>query len=345
MKITEAAKVLHTTPRTIRFYEEKELVRPRKGENDYRYYGEADLWKLQTILALREVGMSTGQIKGALEGEVDREAYLNLQRSALYEEWLQIKDMITTIDEMLSKQKETTLTTEDIFTLAHQLKVTKQMRKSWEDQWNFNEQAKKYDQSIKTTGYRFNVHEHYQEALGKVSELIKAAPEEWGVDIGTGTGNLAAKFIENGANIIGVDQSEEMLKVCSQKYPEMDLRHGHFLSLPVMDHQADFVVSSYALHHIPDQEKELALAEMNRVLMESGRIAIADLMFENEEEKVRVLSRYEQEGNQEAIEAIQDEYYADRSKLIDWFETQGYNVKAFQLNAILHVLYAEKGNA
>ncbi|WP_163528845.1 MerR family transcriptional regulator [Halobacillus ihumii] len=344
MKITEAAKTLHTTPRTIRFYEEQGLVKPRKGENDYRYYEETDLWKLQTILALREVGMSTGQIKEALEGEVNREAYLNLQRSALYEEWLQIKDMITTIDEMLSKQKETTLTTDDVFTLAHQLKVTKQMLKNWKDQWNFDEQAKEYDQSIKTTGYRFNVHEHYQEALTKVSELIEAAPEEWGVDIGTGTGNLAARFLENGANMIGVDQSEEMLKVCSQKHPKMDLRHGHFLSLPVMDHQVNFVVSSYALHHIPDQEKELALAEMDRVLAENGRIAIADLMFENKKEKDRTLALYEQEGNQEAVEAIQDEFYADRSILIDWFEKQGYAVETLQLNAILHVLYAEKRN-
>ncbi|UOQ92357.1 methyltransferase domain-containing protein [Halobacillus shinanisalinarum] len=344
MKITEAARTLHTTARTIRFYEEKGLVRPRKGENDYRYYKEVDLWKLQTILALREIGMSTGQIKEALEGEVDRKAYLDLQRSVLYEEWLQIKDMITTVDEMLIKQKESTLSTEDIFILAHQLKTMKQLRKSWEDQWNFNDQAEEYDQTLKTTGYRFNVHEHYHEALAKVNEIIEAVPGEWGVDIGTGTGNLAARFLEKGSNMIGIDQSEEMLKVCSKKHPKMDLRHGHFLSLPVMDNKVDFVVSSYALHHIPDQEKELALGEMDRVLAENGRIALADLMFKNAEEKDRVLAQFEQEGNREAVEAIHDEYYADRSKLINWFRKRGYHVESIQFNSILYILYAEKVN-
>ncbi|WP_281974964.1 MerR family transcriptional regulator [Halobacillus litoralis] len=337
MKITETAKMLHTTPRTIRFYEEKGLITPEKGENDYRYFQEEDLWKLQTILALREVGMSTAQIKASLEGD-NIQSYLDLQRSALYGEWIQIKDMITTLDQMIGESPGH----EDLLNLSQQLKEVKKMRKSWKDRWNFDEQAEEYDQTIKTTGYRFNVHEHYHVALSKVKDWVEPKPEELGVDIGTGTGNLAALFMDDGTTMIGVDQSEEMLKVCLKKYPELETRPGHFLSLPIMDHSTDFVVSSYALHHLQDAEKELALAEMDRILNDDGRIAIADLMFENEKEKQRILAQFEQEGNGEAVDAIHDEFYADLSKLVNWLEKEGYNVKTHQFNRILHLLYAEK---
>lgn len=339
MKIKEAANRLNTTPRTIRFYEEKGLVQPEKGENDYRYYNEADLWKLQTILALREVGMSTSKIKITLQDENEVRKYLNMQRSALFEEWLEIKDMISTLDQML---EQPSFSQEDIFTLANHLKDVKQKRKDWEDQWNFDRQAKDYDKSLKKSGFRFNVHEFYDEALDTALGFVKPVEGETGLDIGIGTGNLAERCLEGGASMIGVDQSEEMLKVCGEKHPAIDTRHGHFLALPLMDKQVDFIVSSYALHHLTDEEKLLALQEMDRVLDDGGRISIADLMFEDEVQKEAVMKRFEEEGNTEAIFAINDEYYGLRSQLSGWLEQHGYRVEVKRLSDILHVVYAVK---
>jgi len=297
LKIKEAASRLNTTPRTIRFYEEKGLIQPEKGENDYRYYNEADLWKLQTILALREVGMSTSKIKRTLQDENEVRKYLNMQRSALYEELLEIKDMITTLDQMV---EQPSFSHEDMFTLANHLRDVKQKRKNWEDQWNFDSQAEDYDTSLKKSGFRFNVHEFYDEALASAVGFVKPADGE------TGT------------------------------------RHGHFLALPLMDEQAHFIVTSYALHHLTDEEKLLALQEMDRVLDDGGRIAIADLMFENEEQKEVVMKRFEEEGNTEAIFAINDEYYGLRSQLSGWLERHGYRVEVKKLSDILHVVYAVK---
>lgn len=342
LKIKEAANRLNTTPRAIRFYEEKGLIEPEKGENDYRHYNDQHLWKLQTILALREVGMSTSQIKSTLQDDKEVSKYLNLQRSALYEEWLEIKDMITTIDQMLNKQQNTTLSTQDIFKLADHLKDMKQKRKSWDDQWNFNEQAHDYDTSLKMNGYRFNVHEFYNEALAKAVQYVSPQPGEQGVDIGTGTGNLASLCLEKGASMIGVDQSEEMLNQCAKKFPSIDTRHGHFLALPVMDNQANFIVSSYALHHVTDDEKVMALQEMDRVLQSGGRIAITDLMFLNKEHKQATMKKYEEAGNDEAIYAINDEYYADQSILLNWFEENNYHYETHMFSDILHVVYAKK---
>jgi len=340
LKIKEAADRLNTTSRTIRFYEEKGLIQPEKGENDYRYYNEADLWKLQTILALREVGMSTSQIKMTLQDEQEvSKYYLNLQRSALYEEWLEIKDMIITLDQML---EQPSFSQEDIFTLANHLKDLKRKRKNWEDQWNFDSQAEGYDTSLKKSGFRFNVHEFYDDALTSAVGYVEPVAGETGLDIGVGTGNLAEKCLGAGAAMIGVDQSEEMLRVCRKKNPQVDTRHGHFLALPLMDKQVDFIVSSYALHHLTDDEKLLALQEMDRVLAEGGRIAIADLMFENPSQKNEVMIAFKTQENDEAIFAINDEYYGMRSELIHWLERHDYRVDTQRLSDILHVVFAEK---
>ncbi|SFJ75632.1 putative AdoMet-dependent methyltransferase [Halobacillus dabanensis] len=339
MRIKEVANRLGTTTRTIRFYEEKGLVKPEKGANDYRNYKEEDVKELKGILALREVGMSTVQIKKFLKGEVDQFSFLDMQRSVLYEEMIQIRDMIGVLDKMM----EGDLTgSEDTMELAQKLKEIKQMRKNWKDRWDFDAQAEQYDENIKTTGYGFNVHQQYEEALTRVRDCINPLRHELGLDIGVGTGNLAELFLDRGTQMIGVDQSERMLRVCLNKHPNIDARRGHFLSLPVSDKGVDFVVSSYALHHLTDEEKELALAEMDRVLINGGRLAIADLMFENQATKKSILQQYLDEGNDEAIDAINDEYYADRSRLVSWLIDRDYRVETHQFNRILHLVFASK---
>lgn len=339
MKIKKVANKLGTTTRTIRFYEEKGLIKPEKEANDYRNYKEEDVKKLKGILTLREVGMSTLQIKKFLKGEADQFSFLNMQRSALYEEMIQIRDMIGVLDKMIEADLNGL---EDTMELAQKLKKIKQMRTNWGDRWDFDAQAEEYDENIKTTGYRFNVHQHYDKALKMVRDCINPLLHERGLDIGVGTGNLAGLFLESGAQMIGVDQSEKMLHVCLNKHPNIDARRGHFLSLPVNDKDVDFVVSSYALHHLTDEEKELGLAEIDRVLINGGRLAIADLMFENQKAKKSILNQYVREGNDEAIGAINDEYYADRSRLVSWLVDRGYRVETHQFNRILHLIFASK---
>ena len=62
--IGEAAKKLQVSTRTLRFYEEKDLVRPAyTEENGYRFYSEEQIRQSEVILFLRELGFSLRQIK------------------------------------------------------------------------------------------------------------------------------------------------------------------------------------------------------------------------------------------------------------------------------------------
>jgi len=345
MQITEAAKKLNTTPKAIRFYEEKGLISPKKDEdNDYRYFTDKDLMRLSTILALREVGMAVADIQKLLANpKMEMDNYLNVQRAALFEKWLEMKDMISTIDDMLDHTEAGELDTAKIFELAQHLKNLKTIRKNWQDKWNFDNQAEDYDTSLKMHGYRFNVHQDYDIALSEVVGRMQLEEGNTCLDIGIGTGNLGAKFLKQGINVIGVDQSEKMLEVCKLKHPQIEIRKGHFLALPLLDNHVDGIVSSYALHHLQDDEKILALEEMQRVIKPSGEICIADLMFNDKDQRKSVLESFQQAGNTEAVYAINDEFYADRSQLIGWFSENNYEVEAVQINPFLSVIYAKQG--
>ncbi|GED97146.1 hypothetical protein nbrc107697_11850 [Gordonia crocea] len=56
--IQQIARLVSTTSRTLRHYDELGLVPPsRIGSNGYRYYDEHALVRLQRVLLLRELGL------------------------------------------------------------------------------------------------------------------------------------------------------------------------------------------------------------------------------------------------------------------------------------------------
>lgn len=64
------------------------------------------------------------------------------------------------------------------------------------------------------------------------------------------------------------------------------------------------MITTYAFHHVPDDEKESAIKEMLRVLKPDGRSIIADVMFESKEEKRCI------DEEDDLTEEIEDEYFA-----------------------------------
>jgi len=326
--IKEAAKRLNISARAIRFYEEKGLIAPAKGPNNqYRMFQEKDVWRLQTIIALRESGMTIEDIKQALaniEGEDYEELlyYLELQRSVMFAKWLEIRGTIEMTDHMIQiVRTEEKLPLDDIYQLAERSKRLRDQRSNWQDRWNFDKQALEHDERVLHAEAKYR---DYEAALALTVQWVAPLAGERGLDIGTGTGNLAKKLIEHGARMAGVDQSKEMLKRCREKLPEMETKLGNFLALPYLEEQFDFAVTSFAFHHLSEPQQVLAIEEMRRVLKPHGRICITDLMVSGKQEKPL--------GSNES--------YIHLEKLIEVLEQRRYVVKWQQLNEYLHILYA-----
>ena len=56
--IGEIGKLFHIGPDSLRYYEKLGILSPRRGDNGYRLYTADDIWRLNIIRDLRELGMS-----------------------------------------------------------------------------------------------------------------------------------------------------------------------------------------------------------------------------------------------------------------------------------------------
>ncbi len=63
MRIGDVAKILDTTTRTLRFYDEEGLINPRRSEKGTRLYSESDVERFRAILMLGRLGVPVQQMR------------------------------------------------------------------------------------------------------------------------------------------------------------------------------------------------------------------------------------------------------------------------------------------
>lgn len=98
--VKQLAKLAGVSVRTLHYYDEIALLKPSSvGENGYRYYEDADLFRLQQILFFRELDLGLEQIKAILAApDFDLVAALQNHRHALEEKIDRMQRLITTVD-------------------------------------------------------------------------------------------------------------------------------------------------------------------------------------------------------------------------------------------------------
>jgi DNA-binding transcriptional MerR regulator len=98
--VKQLAELADVTPRTLHHYDQIGLLKPAKvGENNYRYYDESSLFRLQQILFYREMGMNLEQIKKMLKGkDFDLVSALQTHRMRLQTEKHRLERLIKTVD-------------------------------------------------------------------------------------------------------------------------------------------------------------------------------------------------------------------------------------------------------
>ena len=99
------------------------------------------------------------------------------------------------------------------------------------------------------------------------------------VDVGTGTGFVAAGLAPAVGHVIGIDNSEPMLAVARENFAALGIanvetRTGDLDALPLDDRSVDAAVANMVLHHAPDPAA--MLADMARVTRLGGWVAITD---------------------------------------------------------------------
>lgn len=107
------------------------------------------------------------------------------------------------------------------------------------------------------------------------------------LDIGFGTGILTERLYKDGFIISGIDFSNQMIETARSKMPGAalfchDFSHG----LPrELDRTAfDFIISTYAMHHLTDAKKAVFIMDLQKHLKKDGEILIGDIAFETREQ-------------------------------------------------------------
>jgi len=121
----------------------------------------------------------------------------------------------------------------------------------------------------------------YAALMNAIYGTVMASAPAKVLDIGFGTAALTAKLYEGGNAITGIDFSTEMLKIAKAKMPGASLLEWDFTNgIPSVleGERFDFIVSTYALHHLTDDMKVDFISKLD-LLAPQGRILIGDVGF------------------------------------------------------------------
>jgi SAM-dependent methyltransferase len=110
-----------------------------------------------------------------------------------------------------------------------------------------------------------------QEMAGQVFSMLAPKPGERILDLGCGDGTLTAEIKAAGADVLGVDLSEELLAAARRKGLRVRRLDGHALDFVS---EFDAVFSNAALHWM--LKPELVIAGVHRALRPHGRF-VAEL--------------------------------------------------------------------
>ncbi|PPA70424.1 class I SAM-dependent methyltransferase [Jeotgalibacillus proteolyticus] len=127
-------------------------------------------------------------------------------------------------------------------------------------------------------GYKEIVNTIFNEVMQKEGSRV--------LDIGFGTGVLTTKLYVNGHVIDGIDFSSKMVGIAQAKMPkanliEWDIQNG--LPQEISNQKYDSVISTYALHHLTDEDKITFISSLLPLLTNEGKLFIGDIAFETRE--------------------------------------------------------------
>ena len=124
---TEAAKRLGVSPKALRLYEQRGLLKPVRSRAGWRAYGPNELESLHKIVALRQMGFSLARIEQLMKrGQPALAQVLSAQEEMLAKETLRMERALALVRRARTKLAAgDALSTDDLITLTKETTMTK----------------------------------------------------------------------------------------------------------------------------------------------------------------------------------------------------------------------------
>ncbi len=131
--------------------------------------------------------------------------------------------------------------------------------------------------------YDFNIFQFWMKKFHKpVFQEIDFGKKSKIIDLSCGTGELLQeinhKDTHNNSTLKGIDLSPKMLAIARKKLPTtIILEQQNVLGLKEKNNTYDYVISTEAFHHYPNQKK--AIQEMIRIAKKEAKVKVVDINF------------------------------------------------------------------
>lgn len=155
-----------------------------------------------------------------------------------------------------------------------------------------------------------------------IDEFVASLSGKDVLDVGCGAGQITDYLTQKGFNVIGLDFSQELLKIAKQNFP-----NSKFMLVDICDYkqetQVDGIITKDTLFHLPDEDLIHVLQKFKKLLKPSGNICIIMDIPKETGENIFV----------EELDSKQKVYYnyLSAEKLKNMLEKTGFIVKKVQL--------------
>lgn len=152
----------------------------------------------------------------------------------------------------------------------------------------------------------------YTELQQQIFDIVHAREGVSVLDLGCGTGKLAARLLAAGHPVTGADFSEQMLSAARKNAPEGRFFHAGLEEIPekLAGETFDCILSAYAIHHLPHVAQYALLRALKAHLAPEGVIILGDVSFPNRAGLEAVREAYEDEWDDSEYYLVRDELEA-----------------------------------
>lgn len=268
----EFAKKAHVSIRTIRYYDQKNLLKPAAHtKSGARRYTDQDFAKLQQILLLKYLGFSLSDIREMTIGSGDQQLLLDslqIQKRLVEERLKEMQNVATAIDSTTNAIKNNReVDWNKMLNLIHLTSMNQSLSSQYQNATNISARIRLHrDYSINKEGWFHWLFRHLNLQSGmKILEL------------GAGNGILWSKNLEKipkGMTMVLSDISQGILADAKDEIGDQpDFQYAVFdaQKIPFADNTFDLIIANHMLFYCDDIPK--TLKEVRRVLKPNGSFA------------------------------------------------------------------------
>lgn len=159
----------------------------------------------------------------------------------------------------------------------------------------------------------------------QILDMLKVKETDELIEFGSGTGTFAVQAARRCRQVYAVDVSQTMLDFSKEKATQagvsnIEFHHAGFLTYEHKKSPVQAVVTTLALHHLPDFWKGMALKHIYNMLAPNGKLYINDVILEETDaiENITALIDHQAAVGGDFLREDAEAHFREEFSTYDW---------------------------